>query len=353
MNNQDIIGHRLIRHQIAETAFTLPEQLVSYYGAMQAQDYAMAKWAIGLRLKDITEKDIDEKFNSGKILRTHILRPTWHFIAPENIRWMLSISAPRVHQANGLYYRKYNIDGKLIKRTVKIFEKVLQEKHYLTREEINSVFEKEKIKADRLMLAYIFMHAELEQVICSGPRKGKQFTYALMDERVTVQVKPLSQEEAIGKVAKIYFASRGPATLQDFTWWSGLTVKDARRGIEMLGKNFEKTIVEKQEFFFQPMTLPDLTKKQTTFLVPDYDEYGISYKNRAMYHHPVWSKKEKKPAAEYYHAIAVKGYFGGTWSKKTVKNKIVAEVEPYNSISASHKKQVDKAAQRYYDFFND
>ena len=128
MNNQEIIRHRLIRHQIAGTSFTKPEELVNYYGAMQAQDYSMAKWAIGLRLPNVTEAGIEEKFNSGKILRTHILRPTWHFISPQNIRWMLSISAPRVHQLNGLYYRKFDIDSKLTKKTEKIFNDVLSNK---------------------------------------------------------------------------------------------------------------------------------------------------------------------------------------------------------------------------------
>ena len=109
MKPQDIIAHRLLRHQIAETSFTQPEEIVSYYGAMQAQDWSMAKWALGLRLPHLKEKEVEAKFNSGKILRTHILRPTWHFVAPKDLCWIQKLTAPRVHQANKMYYTKHDI----------------------------------------------------------------------------------------------------------------------------------------------------------------------------------------------------------------------------------------------------
>jgi hypothetical protein len=148
MKPQDIIAHRLFRHQIAETSFTQPEEIISYYGAMQAQDWSMAKWALGLRLPHLKEKDIEEKFNSGKILRTHTLRPTWHFVAPKDLCWMQKLTSPRVHQANKMYYTKHGITPKLISKTEPIIAKALAGKNYMTREEMNTYLAKNKITAN-------------------------------------------------------------------------------------------------------------------------------------------------------------------------------------------------------------
>jgi len=187
-------------------------------------------------------------------------------------------------------------------------------------------------------------------LICSGPRKGKQFTHALVEESVPAS-KELSREEALKKLTNLYFASRGPATVYDFSWWSGLTLKDVREGIELLGSEFVKENVDGQEYIFKPEAVPDLKGKQTTFLMPDYDEYGISYKDRNVYHHPKWKETEVMLSADYFHAISVDGYFGGTWSKKTVKNSTQANVNPFKSLNAAQKKKVDKAVKRYDQFF--
>ena len=350
MNSRDIIAHRLLRHQIAETSFTQPEEIVSYYGAMQAQDWSMAKWALGLRLPHLKEKEVEAKFNSGKILRTHILRPTWHFVAPKDLCWIQKLTAPRVHQANKMYYTKHDITPKLISKTEPIIAKALAGKNYLTREELNAHLAKNKITAYSIQLTYILMNAELECLICSGPRQGKQFTHALVEERVPA-TKALSRNEALKKLTNIYFTTRGPATAYDYSWWSGLTLKDVREGIEMLDSGFERETLDGKEYMFKPMALPDLKGKQTTFLIPDYDEYGISYKDRSAYHHPKWKETEAMINADYYHAIAVDGYFGGTWSKKMIKNKVIAEVQPFQSLTASQIKKVEKAVKMYDQFF--
>ena len=351
MNSKDIITHRLISHQIAGTSFTQPEEILSYYGAMQAQDWSMAKWAFGLRLPHVKDKDVEDKFNAGKILRTHMLRPTWHFVSPKDIRWMLKLTSPRVHQAIKMYKAKFGLAPKIFLKTESILIKALQGKNYLTRDELKTHFEKNKIKADGIKLAYIIMHAELEGLICSGPRKGKQFTYALIDEIIPA-AKEMSEEAALKKLTHIYFNSRGPATEKDFSWWSGLTLKDVRAGIEMLDTNFVKETIEGQEYIFKPMPLPDLKRKQTTFLIPDFDEYGISYKDRKLYHHPKWKETEAMTNADYFHAIAVDGYFGGTWNRSISKNKIAAEIHPFKSLSPTQKKNVQKALTAFTSFFS-
>ena len=229
----DIPRFRLHNQFLSQTEFTEPGAVVAALGAVQSQDYAGGKWALAQRLKNATtDAAIDKAFNDGKILRTHILRPTWHFVAPEDIRWMLALSAPRVHTANGFMYRQQGLDGTIIKKSYNVLEEALQGGNSLTRSELGSAFEKAGIKAaEGIRLGYFIMSAELDAIICSGPRRGRQFTYALLEERAP-KVRAWKREEALAELTRRYFATRGPATLHDFTWWSGLTMAEAKKGIE-------------------------------------------------------------------------------------------------------------------------
>jgi hypothetical protein len=316
-------------------------------GAMQAQEFAMAKWAIGLRLPGSKEAEIDEAFNQGSILRTHLLRPTWHFVSPADIRWMLLITAPRVQALNAHYYRKVELDSKIFKKCNDVFVKVLAGGKHLSRTTLQSVLAKAKIKADGIRLAYIMMQAELDGVICSGRRLGKQFTYALLEERVP-PVRKMDKENALSELINRFFASRGPATLSDFTYWSSLTMKEARCGIEMLDKKFSREKVNEQEYFFIPTTMEGEKKDQISFLMPDYDEYGMSYKDRSAILDSKGISQAEIANAGYLHIIVLDGKFGGSW-KITRKNKDVT-IETYPSTPFNKRK--DKALGMAVDRFS-
>ena len=230
----DLVRMRLRNQKLARSEFREPGDVVAWLGAAQAQDYPSAKWAIGMRANGITDADVERAFNEGTVLRTHFLRPTWHFVTPADIRWMLTLSGPRVHAVNASYYRKFGLDSATLARSRATLERALQSGTHLTRSELASALRRAGIAADGPRLAYLVMHAELDQVICSGARRGKQFTYALLDQRVQ-GVATVARDEALAELTRRYFSSRGPATLRDYVWWSGLTVRDARAGIEMAG----------------------------------------------------------------------------------------------------------------------
>src|SRR5579884_1810369 len=233
MTNLDIAQKRLYNHLIARQTFESPVDVVQWLGAVQAQDYAAAKWALGLRLPAVSDDDIERAFAGGAILRTHVMRPTWHFVAPADIRWLLALTAPRVHATNAYYYRQCELDDTTFTRCHEAMTNALQGGKQLTRPEIVSALKQIGIVADDpLRFGLIIMHAELEGIICSGARRGKQFTYALLDERAP-QARTLERDEALSELVKRYFSSHGPATLQDFVWWSGLTAADAKAGLAM------------------------------------------------------------------------------------------------------------------------
>jgi hypothetical protein len=349
MTSAELVRYRLSNHQLADPKFKKPEQVVSWLGAMQAQEYAMAKWAIGLRSKGVAEADVEKKFNDGRILRTHLLRPTWHFVTPDDIRWMLELTKPRVHAANAYMYRKLELDTKVFSATAKILEKLLQNKNFKTREELNKAFAKHKIIASGLRLGYIFMHAELEGLICSGPRQGKQFTYALVDDRAA-KGETFTREQALAELTQRYFVSRGPATIKDFVTWSGLTVKDAKQGIGELGDKLEKFTADSTEYFYKPGVIKT-SEIQSTFLMPDYDEYGMSYKDRSVLMPQTKAVQQKlRSSSEYSHWLVIDGQISGVWERKAKAKTIDVTATPFLKLSKEQARSVKNAVNRFVTF---
>lgn len=175
---------RLLTQQIDTTTFTTPKQIVEWMGAMQAQDYRMAKWAIGLRLPGKTDALIEDSFNKGEILRTHVLRPTWHFVAAEDIHWMLELSAPHLNRTMKSRHKQLGIDDKILAKSNSIIQKALEHGKHLTRPEIMRELNKHTIETHDLRGIHLMFHAELNGIVCSGMMKGKEHTYALLEKRV-------------------------------------------------------------------------------------------------------------------------------------------------------------------------
>ncbi|HEX6034396.1 MAG TPA: crosslink repair DNA glycosylase YcaQ family protein, partial [Anaerolineales bacterium] len=180
----DIPRYRLHNQLLSQTDLSEPSRVVEWLSAVQAQDYAGAKWALAQRLKDSpTDAAIERAFSEGKILRTHVMRPTWHFVTPEDIRWMLDLTAPRIKTAMAHMDRQLGLDKSILKKSIAALRKALQGNQHLTRAELAPILEKAGVSVDGYRMGQLMGHAELDRVICSGGRKGKQFTYALLEER--------------------------------------------------------------------------------------------------------------------------------------------------------------------------
>ncbi len=349
MTPSEVLNLRLHNQQIAQTNYSQPKQIVSWMVAMQAQEYAMAKWAIGLRLSGVVDLDIEDAFNQGKILRTHVMRPTWHFVCPEDIRWLLELTANRVNAVNAFMYRKCELDKDIFGICSNLIEKLLEGGRYVTRDEFNKAFEQRGIFSDGVRLSLIMMHAELEGLICSGPRSGNQFTYALLDERVPKTVS-INREEALAKLSNSYYASRGPATLHDFVWWSGLTMKDAIEGASLLKSDFVKEKINGKEYIFKVQSSETINGTQTSFLMPDYDEYGISYKDRSALFGDSQNPVSNNSDISYNRMMVVNGRIVGSW-KRTIKNKeVIIQTASFGKLDEAGQKAILEASLRYSAF---
>ncbi|HEX3251105.1 MAG TPA: winged helix DNA-binding domain-containing protein [Pyrinomonadaceae bacterium] len=296
-----------------------------WLGAVQAQDFNAAKWAVALRMRDATHAAIEEAFNAGHIIRTHLLRPTWHFVAPEDVRWLLQLTAPQVNRRCGPNYRKYELDDAVFKRSNKVLTGALRGGKHLTRAILKTALNKAGVAADdTVRLAHLLLRAELDGVVCSGPRTGKQFTYALLEERVP-QAKTPTREEALAELTSRYFSSHGPATLQDFVWWSGLTAADARRGIEMYGET--------------RITRISNPIKNPCHLLPAFDEYFVAYKDRPA-----------GPGVTNWDllgpTVIINGKVVGTWKRDAT----TVNLNILRPVNKSEQRAIDKAVKRYLEW---
>ena len=346
----DIAHQRLRNQRISAATLGKPSEVVGWLGAVQAQDYGGAKWALGLRMQGATDDDIDQAFTEGAILRTHLMRPTWHFVTPADIRWLLALTAPRVHAVNAFMYRKLELDSAIFKRSNAALAKALRNGNQLTRNELREVLREAGIATDDgLRLAYIMMHAELGGLVCSGARRGKQFTYALLDERAP-QAKALERGEALAELAGRYFVSRGPVTVQDFAKWSGLTLTDAKRGLAAVSAQLRQEVVDGQACWFSTSTPSAQDAPLTAYLLSIYDEYISGYKDRSAIGEAEVDVKLRALGNALSYIIVIDGQIVGTWKRTFRKDAVVIETNLFTRLTTTKKRAVAVAAQRYGDF---
>jgi hypothetical protein len=249
---------------------------------VQAQDYPNAKWAVAQRTRDATDADIERAVAEGAILRTHVLRPTWHFILPQDARWMLQLTAPRVSAAMGYYNRQLGFDRDAFNKSNRALERALRDGQHLTRRELAAVLGRAGLDVSTgQRVGHLLMQAELEGVVISGARRGKQFTYALFDARVPPAAQR-DRDDALQDLARRYFTTRGPATAQDFAWWSGLTVSDAKRGAEAAGSSLRRETHDGRTYWSGAKSAP-MPRTHLAHLLPNYDELFIGFRDRSAF----------------------------------------------------------------------
>jgi hypothetical protein len=337
MHNQRLVG----------TTFTQPDEVVGWLGAVQAQEYPGAAWGIAQRADGLSSAAIDRAFAQGTILRTHMLRPTWHFVTPADIRWMLTLTSPRVHAQNASYYRKLELDDAVFARASAVLEQALHGGRQRTRAELAALLQQAGVATtDRLRLSYIMMRAELDGLICSGAMRGKQHTYALLVERAPA-ARSLARDEALAELTRRFFTSHGPATVKDYTWWSGLTTADARAGLDMNAPHLESAVVDGISYWFAPHAPGAPPASPRAHLLPAYDEYTIAYKDHAAILSP---EHLQRVVAAFGIVIIVDGQIVGAWKRTLAKDNVVLTLSPFTSLTPAEDQAVALAVQRYGAF---
>ena len=348
MKNIEITKQRLQNQQIHAPHATTPTELVAWMGAMQAQDYEMSKWAMGVRLPNQTEGALEAALNNGEVLRTHLLRPTWHLVAPADIRWMLALSKPQIEKIVAGYNERLGLDVATRSKSNDIIEKALTQRPNLTRNELMEKLGHHDIQASDIRAAHLMFHAELTGLVCSGIRKGKQLTYALLDMRAPL-TKPLHRDNALAELAKRYFQSHSPASLKDFAWWSGLNLTDARIGIENIKDQLEIWQVEKTIYYvFRTKTSETATKD--IILLPAFDEYMVSYTDRSAALDPQFAKQAISSNGIFTPIIVHQGQVIGIWKRKLKPKYLEIEIIPFEPISTNLTNDIKVHFEAYQNY---
>ena len=337
-----IAAERLDNQRITTPGPRHAADLVAWFGAVQAQEITAAKWALALRMPHgATSSEVQRALDDGRIVRTHVMRPTWHFVAAADIHWMLELTAPRVRRALGFANRYYELDDAMCARATRIIGRALRDGESLTRAELGEHLSRAGIVAKGPRLAMLSIHAELEGVVCSGAARGKLQTYALLATRVPT-VTRLARDEALAELTRRYFRSHGPATIRDFVWWSGLTTADARRGLEIAGGKRQEigdctywTVAERPE---------RRRPKATVHLLPIYDEYLVAYRDLQAV------PRRSGSGGVLEQAVVAAGQVAGTWKPVARPGGLAVEVTAGRMLTRGERGALAAAAARYGRF---
>jgi hypothetical protein len=313
-----IAGERLENQRIINPLHRRPADVVTWLGAVQAQEYLPAKWALALRMRGGgTNDEIERALDDRRIIRTHVMRPTWHFVPAADAGWMLELTGPRVHRVLSRYYPQHGIDTPMCTCAAKVFERALRDGRHLTRAELGAHLARAGVKAKGIKLALLTIYAELERVICNGKRRGKQLTYALFEERVS-KSRHVTREEALAELTRRYFRSHGPATIRDFVWWSGLTTGDAKRGLEMI--RARKQVTGEHTYWSTGATRFAQSARSGVYLLPIYDEYTVAYRDLAAV------PRAPGSFGRLQQALVSGGQVVGTWRAVANKRQLKLEI---------------------------
>jgi len=340
---------RLHCQRLAAGRLASPEEVVGWLGAVQAQEYPFATRGLALRTRRASDASVERAFAAGRILRTHVMRPTWHFVTPADIRWLLALTAPRVRAAVAYHDRQLGITPTVITHANRAIARALSGGAQLTRAELKAVLTGAGVRVDGTQrLAQVIMNAELDAVICSGARRGKQSTYALLDDRAPATPLP-AREEALAELTRRYFTSHGPAQLKDFVWWSGLTSGDARRGLEMSRQHLAEEEIGGVRYWHAPLARRLRQPPRTAYLLPPYDEFLIAYKDRSASLDPLlW-----KPSAgrdPYAAPVVLDGRVVGGWRRVFTGDRVAITFDLPRRLGSADARMVEEAARRYGDF---
>lgn len=347
--NTTVAQERLDNQGLSGPGRRRPTAVVAWLGAVQAQEYLPAKWGLALRMAaGATDAAIERAVNAGRILRTHVLRPTWHFVTPADVRWMLELTAPQVHRRMATYNRRLGLDSAVLVRAARIIERALGDGRYLTRTELGSHLERAELPCKGTHLAHLVMYAELEGVITSGPCRGKQFTYGLLDQRAP-RARRRPRDEGLAELTRRYFRSHGPATARDFAWWSGLTMADARRGLAM--SRAHKRDVDGRTYWTIGHAPERGVRRRAVHLLPVYDEFLVAYRDRGAVPHAGYAIQSRPSGTvTFWHSVVIAGQVAGTWRTRETPKGVVLEVVALRRLSTLERRAIAREAARYGRF---
>jgi hypothetical protein len=349
MDRLEIARRRLRNQHLSDPTLTDPVAVVTHFGAVQAQEYGISKWSLGQRAVGVDDAAVQRAVDDGTILRTHALRPTWHYVAAADIRWIQAVTGPRVGRFNAYYNRSHGIDEDFGAKTTRVITEALRGGNHLTRKELGEALGRGGLPASGNQLAYVVMWAELRALIANGAMRGKQHTYALVEERAPDAVE-LDPDDALAELTRRYFTSHGPATVKDFAWWSSLTVATIKRGVALLGDELTSEVVEGRTYWFVPGPAPEPEPAGTVHLLQPYDEFIVAYTESRDVANIAGRVFDIENENTLVQAIVLDSQVVGVWRRLAARSGVVAEVRLAVKVTRAQRAAIEAAFARYSAF---
>lgn len=341
-----ITNQRLHHQLLIQKGGKSPGDVVRKLVAVQGQDYLGALWGIGLRTTNGTESSVEKAITEKKIVRTWPMRGTLHFVTAEDVRWMLKLLTPRVIVRSALLYKQNELDNKVFLKSKKVLIKALQGGKILTRPEMYRFLEESRISTSEQRGLHILAHLAQDGLLCFGPRNGKQQTFTLLDEWLPTH-RVLDHDQSLAELAERYFSGHGPATLQDYTWWSGLSPADSKKSLEMVQSKLNSENIDSKKYWM-PQNFYPQKRSDGTFLLPAYDEYTVAYKDRTAFLDPGLAQKAGNGI--FSPVLIEGGQITGTWKRVLKKDFIEVDITSFVSSGKAKGRRIKNALSQYSDF---
>ncbi len=341
----EIAVERLAAQQFDSARFEAPADVVSWLAAIQAQDYAGAKWSVGLRLPGSSDAVVEQAIASRAIIRTWAMRGTLHFVSAEDIHWLLALLAPRIIARNARRYRQLDLDAATLAHSSELLARALEGGEQLDRAALRDFLEKNGISTAGQRIFYMLQRASLEGLIGQGIAvKNKPSFFALPPAG-----EPADHDSALAELATRYFTSHGPATRADFSWWSGLPAAEVKAGLAAATQLVSESHDGRR--YWRPASAPSPANHGAdVLLLPPFDSFLLSYRDRSASIEAgdveAWSQNK----AMFSPSVLLRGKVVGLWKRSFKGQSVVIESVPFRPLAAAESRSLADAEARYARF---
>jgi hypothetical protein len=345
MQDLDIARWRLRRQHLVSPRAVSAGEAVGSLLAVQAENPSQAAWAVASRTQNPDQAELAALLDDGTVLRTHVLRPTWHFVRGEDLGWLLDLTGPRVRRVTGHQLRNaHGLTERAIGDAVAAVAEALANRGQLTRAQLADELRERGMPGSRQMLMILLAHAELDGLICSGRIADGEHTYALLGERVPAP-RRLERTEALAELVLRYFTGHGPATERDLAYWATLTLTDVRAGLKQVHDRLDSFSHDGRTFWHAPGNAPTGPQEPAAHLLQILDETYRGYQDSrwvldAAGHVP----RSRETAAGM---ALVDAQLLSAMRRSVAHDHVRFDLRPYRALTPPEIEALDQAARRY------
>jgi Winged helix DNA-binding domain len=348
MQDRDLARWRLRSQHLVAPYAASPSEAVAGLLAVQAENPSQAAWAVAARTQNPGETDLASLLDNGAVLRTHVLRPTWHFVRADDIGWLVDLTGPRVRRVTNQQLRGvHGMDGGAIERAVAAVAAALASRGELTRAQLADELRDRGVQASGQRLMILLAHVELDGLICSGRLVDGEHTYALLAERVSVP-RRLDRAEALAELALRYFTGHGPATERDLAYWATLTLTDVRTGLAQVRDRLDSFEHDGRTFWHAPADAPAGPQQPAGHLLQILDETYRGYQDSRWVLDTAGQVPRTRENA--VGMALVDAQIVASMRRTLARDQVEFNLRPYRPLLSAEVEALEQAARRYGDY---